>query len=555
MFDHFSRLARLLSRKFDVEVIASETECKTDATKIYLPMLADRFKGEDRVCLNGMLDHEAFHIRASREDDKIGRSNAFRLLDEMEKNVYPFMNAILDARDEVFGRGIYPGSAYNISKMTDIVCDNMNEIDDVPSLIYFLLNGTITEKDLTLKQHKSLSGFFKIADEAREVVDNFGSPDDIYQIAKKLADDESKDEVKKESSKSGSRGNEGEGGGGKESETGASVKADDKEYVFEKAREKIAKAADDEVKAVSKIMVGGRGIPKEHIPHPEALARDRVINPMTDERYIKPWCGRSYNEILNGMSEQMGILINNVRRHLIGQAIDRKRFSRDRGALNTGALYKARYDNRLFTRIEKGIAINSSVSILGDMSGSMCGERETMARSALVSMSYLLDSLSVPFEILGWDTYTGNSDEEFWNGGPIYNRYADMRYYVFKSFNQVLNADVKKNISLFNSQGDCNVDCEAIQWAARRLSHRKEKNRILIVLSDGQPSSPGSNDYIIGQGIKAVIKQCEKADLRVGGVGIQSDAVEGYYKTNEVVWDLSQLGPAIARMFQKLRKD
>ena len=562
MLNNYNKIARLISRKFDVQVIATEDECKTDSNKIYIPMLADRFEGDNRIALDGMIDHESFHIRASREDDKLKRKNSFMFLkDGLTPNVHSVVNAILDSRDEAFGRSIYPGSAYNIRRMIEVIDRKPESIKDIPSLIYSLLNGMTTMEALTDTQKEIITPFVKHFEDARSIVNEFKSPQEVINLAKKIVKDVQKGELSKKETSSKSKKNSKEGKGSKESKDGKegeeakeNGKFKPSEYIFEKARKKVSEAA------ISIIDRATRDGVREHLPNPKALARDKEIDPLKDRSYLKPCDEESFEQLLGKMSDQTGVLVNNVRRLLLGRAIDRKRYSRDRGALDTSALYKVRYDNRLFTRIEKGININSAVSILGDMSGSMCGPKENVTRSALVIISHLLNSLSVPFEILGWDTMAkgiGGDDKGFTtiDFHPVYNRDAPMRYYVFKSFSQLLNNDAKKRISLFRNQRDNNVDSEAILWAALRLARRKEKNRILIVLSDGTPCCPGTDWSIDGDNIKTVVKKCQKAGFKVGGIGIQSDAVSYYYPTYEVIEDLSQLGSGIATMFRKLQEE
>jgi cobalamin biosynthesis protein CobT len=80
-----------------------------------------------------------------------------------------------------------------------------------------------------------------------------------------------------------------------------------------------------------------------------------------------------------------------------------------------------------------------------------------------------------------------------------------------------------------------NPDGDSILWTYDRLVKRKEKKKLLIVLSDGSPaaskSSAGLGEYtlkIIGE-----IEQSKNVDIY--GLGLCSDSVKYYYKSNSVV--------------------
>ena len=87
-----------------------------------------------------------------------------------------------------------------------------------------------------------------------------------------------------------------------------------------------------------------------------------------------------------------------------------------------------------------------------------------------------------------------------------------------------------------------NSDGESIMWAGERLLARKERKKIMIVLSDGQPAGSG------GRGIydftHRVVKELEKV-IDVHGIGIHSSSVKRYYKSNEVIHDTEALEKAI----------
>ena len=68
---------------------------------------------------------------------------------------------------------------------------------------------------------------------------------------------------------------------------------------------------------------------------------------------------------------------------------------------------------------------------------------------------------------------------------------------------------------------------EAILWSVDRLHKRKNKRKVLIVLSDGQPASNRGDCY---QFTKDVIDQVHKdGRIEIYGIGIIDDTVKQLY--------------------------
>jgi cobaltochelatase CobT len=80
-----------------------------------------------------------------------------------------------------------------------------------------------------------------------------------------------------------------------------------------------------------------------------------------------------------------------------------------------------------------------------------------------------------------------------------------------------------------------NPDGENILWAHDRLVKRKERKRLMIVMSDGCPAATKGSDGIEDFTHK-VIKEIEASKkVEIYGLGLCSDSVEHYYKANSVV--------------------
>ena len=80
-----------------------------------------------------------------------------------------------------------------------------------------------------------------------------------------------------------------------------------------------------------------------------------------------------------------------------------------------------------------------------------------------------------------------------------------------------------------NPDGDC------ILWSYDRLLKRKEKKRLLIVMSDGQPAASRPSDDLAAYTLK-VIQEIEKLKrVEIYGLGLCDESVKRFYKHHSTV--------------------
>ncbi|WP_368262660.1 VWA domain-containing protein [Clostridium disporicum] len=172
--------------------------------------------------------------------------------------------------------------------------------------------------------------------------------------------------------------------------------------------------------------------------------------------------------------------------------------NRKRGMLDTNALWKVQNkDYNIFQK--KGNPENSDYVfyILVDGSGSMYGNKFKQAYKAT---SLLEESLGafVPVKIVQFDA-----------------DYGEVNHYVVKEFEER-----RGNLSwafVNNNQADnCNMDGFSVRVALKELAKRKESKKVLIVLSDGQPS--GAGVYYGGRAerdVKEAIREGRKQNVDI----------------------------------------
>lgn len=200
-------------------------------------------------------------------------------------------------------------------------------------------------------------------------------------------------------------------------------------------------------------------------------------------------------------------------------------------------------NERVFKNKITNTTLDAAVTVLVDMSGSMGGIKVYSALGAALLMNEVCTTLNIPIEILGFtDDYISGSYE---NAYPL--------MYVYKGFNnlRVSQEDFKSYLAMSSSHMTGNPDGENIVWAHDRLIKRKEKNRILIVMSDGNPAATRAGSGIIPFTAK-VIKEIEQAGkIFIYGLGLQSRAVESFYKFHSVVNKAEEIPHKLLQLFEE----
>lgn len=163
---------------------------------------------------------------------------------------------------------------------------------------------------------------------------------------------------------------------------------------------------------------------------------------------------------------------------------------------------------------------NSAVYLLVDSSGSMSGECYVNACASALMLAEALQGIGVNLEIAGFTEISGNSDglvHDIWT--PFGSRFCKPR---------VLDRMARMNLYLSN-----NADGENIMYAYARLKQQPESRKILIVLSDGEPSAFGPEGATMGVAdfTKAVVEKIEKdKSVDIVGLGMAGYSPDKFYR-------------------------
>lgn len=173
------------------------------------------------------------------------------------------------------------------------------------------------------------------------------------------------------------------------------------------------------------------------------------------------------------------------------------------------------YNRQIFRNQTPRQQLDTAVTVMIDCSGSMSGRKHMCAAQAGVALYDLFTrALRVPTEVLGFTTYSGPT------------------YWEFKKFSErrMDRATLAGRICSHQVTGAMsgNADGDALMFAWDRIKNRKEKRKVIIVLSDGSPSDAagGDSDATLIAAIRSIRGN---RGGEVYGIGVMDTNVRRYY--------------------------
>lgn len=207
----------------------------------------------------------------------------------------------------------------------------------------------------------------------------------------------------------------------------------------------------------------------------------------------------------------------------------------DRGE-NSGRLDRKSYhkllagSERVFARRWETRGIETVVSILIDLSGSMRGDKIVQAQTMAVKLSEILDKAGVMFEVVGFcdPNHPGDNIPDPHRGTfldkatPRYigRNISSCRLAVFKRFNERLRHRRGALAAISGQANHSTYDYAGIRTCIDRLVPLKQERKVLFVLTDGE-----------GEGAAAIRDACRLAKWKgidVVGVGLMHDVSKQY---------------------------
>ena len=262
------------------------------------------------------------------------------------------------------------------------------------------------------------------------------------------------------------------------------------------------------------------------VDYPKSLGDKKYLEPTAKSReFLKEYESRVEPKLISQEN-----FAQQVRKLIQIRSKSQMQYGVKKGKLDQSRLSRICFDapgfnQRVFKNKIENKVLDAAITVLVDMSGSMGGSKVQYALASTLLVNEVCSTLNIPIEILGFtDGYTPGMDI-----APV--------MFVYKNFSdlKIDNERIKGCFSTSSLYMYGNPDGENILWAHNRLVRRKEKKKLLIVMSDGSPAASKSSIGLESFTLKA-IREIENSKLvDIFGLGLCSNSVEYFYKARSVV--------------------
>ena len=215
-------------------------------------------------------------------------------------------------------------------------------------------------------------------------------------------------------------------------------------------------------------------------------------------------------------------------------SIDRGRIC---GRVDMKSLRRINTDSKIFSNKKNPIDIPDMViCLLLDQSGSMTGRRIHACEKAAILLEAFARMLDIPIMVCGHNT----------GGGGI-------NFYVHRDYDTM---DERRKYSLADIETDnSNRDGYAIYAASELLGKRQETDKILLIISDGQPADFGYGGEAAAKDIQQIVKNANRKygiETIAAAIGDDRDRIKKIYGSGYLdISDLSKLPKALTKIIRE----
>jgi len=280
-------------------------------------------------------------------------------------------------------------------------------------------------------------------------------------------------------------------------------------------------------------------------------------------RFVKDtWVEAKDNEMAfkaarGNIASQIRVMKSKLVRLLKSKAQVSVRTGRTEGDLDPNDLWSVETGNkRVFTQTVEGQTVDTAVSILIDLSGSMgsgSNSRAGHARCATIALAETFNALKMPYEVVGFHNVDSTVRIDRTGSGDNM-RQDPQEYVVFKEFNDKYRK-VRNRLGSISGNGT-NSDSPAVLEMAKRLAARPESRKIMFVLSDGQPNAEGVCREIQANHLRKVVKMATDAGIEVIAIAIQTSKPHSFYNeaTGASCFEVNKLEELAVKTYQVMKE-
>lgn len=235
-----------------------------------------------------------------------------------------------------------------------------------------------------------------------------------------------------------------------------------------------------------------------------------------------------YDKILHTMQGGIAGTVSELREIFLSDRVRKIHCESGRADMNRFA--SGRLSSKMFQkRRAQGHKADMCVTVIGDHSGSMAGEKLTRELYTVVALAEIFAELDIPFYFFSFHV-EGRK--------PIQTHYIRWD-----------NTETERHRLVSFKADGCNFDSYSIRYAAKLLEERPERHKLLFVLSDGLPSFYDSVEMGIRENTTAVM-EARLADIDVIGFGIGTTKKETFHRMYGEEYYVEVKNPA--NMFEQI---
>jgi len=583
------KYVRASAGRVGISIVFEDTnQPRHDGKTIYLPRITAHTTDQELKDRMASVDHEVAHDRFS----------SFEVIHEKKpdpKGILMFVwNFLEDSRINNIEALEYRGFRENWDETSSLIIerillDSKKKISFMSELMPALLCWDakvsaamfpnielITSKTIPNKKiYDVLNNFSDRLIFCHSILDKRLGTESTYDLAVDILnklEPECKDELKKHKEESkpvgtkDGKGKEASRDSGEKTETGDSkdeeaVKSDDDEYkiitvkLTEEELNSLSLSLPDEGSAMGKTGINlepvEAGTGEWELTDYNKFVVIDYPKSLGDEKYYRK--SSAYSEFMSEYETRVGSKLvsqenfaQQIRKLIQIRAKVQRQYGVKKGKLDQSRLSRIcfnapGFNERVFKNKIDNKVLDAAITVLVDMSGSMQGDKVYYALASTLLVNEVCSTLNIPVEIVGFtDGYDSRSDIQ-----PV--------MFVYKNFSDLkVNDDqLKEYFACSSSYMNGNPDGENILWVHNRLVKRKEKKKLLIVMSDGSPAATkrysGLHTFT-----EKVIKEIEVSKtVDIYGLGLASNAVQHYYKSNSVVHTPTQIPSKLLELIER----
>lgn len=198
-----------------------------------------------------------------------------------------------------------------------------------------------------------------------------------------------------------------------------------------------------------------------------------------------------------------------------------KNAGKPRGKLDPHTMCRYKTDPNIFyDTTYKVREMDLAFGIILDQSGSMSGDGICNGMISLIMLHHVLASLRINHAIVGHNSHNYNS--------------ANIFKYV--SFNEDPAHTMETPYILANLHASCgNCDSGALNYMEHYIKRTRNKDRIVLIFSDGEPSECDESDLV------KQVRKMEAEGIHVIGLGIDFENIKHYYPDHANGRNLSEM--------------